>query len=52
MFIRFFGTPYEKLIEAIRAENEAEAQKLINQMDMTELSKVYSKGETVLTWAA
>ncbi len=51
MFIRLFGTPYEKLIEAIKAENTAEAQKLITQMNTAELSKV-DNGDTALMLAA
>lgn len=49
---RWFQTKHEKLIEAIKAGNEAEAQKLIAAMNITELSKVDNDGDTALTWAA
>ncbi|KJV81272.1 putative ankyrin repeat protein [Rickettsia hoogstraalii str. RCCE3] len=42
---------FEKLIEAIKAENTAEAQKLIAQMDTNELSKVNNDGDTTLSLA-
>ena len=48
---RWFQPTNEKLIEAIKAKNEAEAQKLITKMDITELSKA-NNGETALILAA
>ncbi|KJV58192.1 hypothetical protein RFEPED_0762 [Rickettsia felis str. Pedreira] len=48
----WFQTQYDRLIEAIRTKNIEEAQRLIAEMSITELNKVDSKGETVLTWAA
>ncbi|KJV91530.1 ankyrin repeat domain-containing protein [Rickettsia bellii] len=51
----WFQTPktsHEKLIEAIEARNEAEAQNLIVHMDTAELSKVNNDDWTALTFAA
>ena len=43
---------FEKLIKAIEAISEAEAQKLIAEIDITELRKVDKYGNTALTLAA
>ncbi len=51
MFTGWFQTSYDKLIEAIKAESEIEAQNLIAKMDIAELNKV-DNGETALTLAA
>ncbi|WP_256621243.1 hypothetical protein [Rickettsia sp. TH2014] len=48
MFTGWFQTSYDKLIEAIKAESEIEAQNLIAKMDITELNTV-DNGETALT---
>ena len=48
----WFQTKHEKLIEAIKARNEAEAQKLIAAINITELSKIDNDGWTALTLAA
>lgn len=48
----WFQTKHEKLIKAIEAENAVEAQRLISEMNITELSKIDDYGNTALTWAA
>ncbi|MCC8418063.1 MAG: ankyrin repeat domain-containing protein [Rickettsia endosymbiont of Glossina mortisans submortisans] len=47
----WFQTKYDRLIEAICAGNEAEAQKLIARMGTNELSKVNNDGDTTLSLA-